>query len=69
MTLWEEIVAHYTRGAEQAANLERRWASLAGRVDKERHAAVAARFRTQVTDAAAWRDKCLTYFRQFAEAR
>ena len=68
-TLWEEIVAHYTRGAEEAADLERRWATLAGRIDKERHAAVAARFRKQVTDAAAWRDKCIAYFRRFAEAK
>jgi alpha-glucuronidase len=68
-TLWQEIIAHYTRGAQEAADLERRWQSIAGRVDPERHAAVAARFRQQVLDAAAWRDKCVGYFRQFAEPR
>ena len=68
-TLWEEIVAHYTRGAEEAATLERTWQSLAGRVDAERHAAVAARLRQQAIDAAAWRDKCVGYFAQFAAPR
>ncbi len=66
-TLWESIVAAYTRGAEEAAALERTWAALAGRVDGERHAAVAAKLRQQAIDAAAWRDKCVGYFRQFAE--
>lgn len=67
-TLWEEIVATYARGAAEAAELERTWRSLAGRVDPERHAAVAGRLRQQALDAAAWRDLCVSYFRQFAEA-
>jgi alpha-glucuronidase len=66
-TLWEDIVAAYTRGAAEAAGLERTWLSLASHVDAERHAAVAARLRQQALDAAAWRDKCVNYFRQFAE--
>ena len=37
-----------------------------GTVDDERHAAVAAKLRQQAIDAAAWRDKCLTYFAQFS---
>jgi alpha-glucuronidase len=65
-TLWDEIVAHYTRGAEEAAAFVPAWQSLASRVDAERHAAVAAKFRQQAADAAAWRDTCLAYFRQFA---
>jgi alpha-glucuronidase len=61
-TLWERLVAHYNNGAEQAASLERQWATLRGRVDPERFAAVAVRMRQQAEDAAAWRDKCLRYF-------
>ena len=67
-TLWEEIQAAYRRGAEEAAQFERDWQALAGRVDAERHAAVAAKLHQQAQDAAAWRDKCIAYFAQFAEA-
>jgi alpha-glucuronidase len=47
--------------------MPRAWAALAGSVDAERHAAVAARLQTQASDAAAWRDKCLAYFAQFSK--
>jgi alpha-glucuronidase len=63
-TLWPELVHRYTRGAERAGGFEARWQALAGRVDEARHAAVLAKFRKQAADAAAWRDKCLGYFRQ-----
>jgi alpha-glucuronidase len=65
-TLWEELVARYTRGADAARRMEERWAALRGQVDAERHQAVLARLRTQATDAAAWRDKCLKYFQGFS---
>ena len=65
-TLWQGLVAHYQKGAEQAAAMQTAWAALNGAVDAERHAAVAARLRQQATDAAAWRDKCLAYFAQFS---
>jgi alpha-glucuronidase len=65
-TLWEGLVAHYTRGAAEARVLEQRWASLRGKVDEGRHAAVAARLRKQTADAAAWSDKCLRYFQTFS---
>ncbi|AMY12339.1 Extracellular xylan exo-alpha-(1-_2)-glucuronosidase precursor [Luteitalea pratensis] len=66
-TLWDEIVSHYTRGAEGAAAFEQAWQSIAGQVDAERHVAVAAKLHQQAIDAAAWRDKCVAYFRQFAQ--
>jgi alpha-glucuronidase len=65
-SLWEELVAHYTRGAEQARGFEARWKRLEGRVDPERHRAVLAALGRQALDAAAWRDKCLRYFQQFS---
>jgi alpha-glucuronidase len=65
-TLWDEMVAHYGRGAEDAKAMAARWAGLKGRVDAERFEAVAAKLRRQVEDAAAWRDKCLRYFQQFS---
>jgi alpha-glucuronidase len=65
-TLWDELVRHYTRGAEEARVMEEHWAGLRGRVDEERFQAVLARLRRQVADAASWRDKCLRYFQQFS---
>jgi alpha-glucuronidase len=65
-TLWEELVAHYRRGAEAARGLEAQWSGLAGKVDAERHGAVLARLRRQSADAAAWAEKCLRYFQSFS---
>ena len=65
-TLWEELVREYTRGAEQARDLETRWKSLQGKVDDERHRAVQVKLHQQAEDAAAWRDKCLRYFGRFS---
>jgi alpha-glucuronidase len=42
------------------------WESLRGKVDDDRHRAVLAKLRTQAAEAAAWRDKSLTYFGQFS---
>jgi alpha-glucuronidase len=66
-TLWEGLVFHYTRGAERARDLVARWKALEGKVDAERHKAVAAKLRRQAEDAAAWRDKCLRYFQSFSK--
>jgi len=65
-TLWRELVAHYSRGAEGARGFVARWEALAGKLDAPRHEAVLARLRQQAADAAAWRDKCLAYFQQFS---
>jgi alpha-glucuronidase len=65
-TLWEGLVRHYRRGAEQAAQMVKAWESLRGKVDDERHRAVLAKLRTQAAEAAAWRDKSLAYFGQFS---
>jgi alpha-glucuronidase len=64
--LWVELVNHYRQGTLKARGLEQRWAALEGRVDRERHQAVAAKLRQQSADAAAWRDKCLGYFQGFS---
>lgn len=66
-TLWDELVRHYTRGAEAAADLERRWTALGGRIDEERYQAVGGRLQRQAADAAAWRDTCLRYFQAFSK--
>jgi alpha-glucuronidase len=66
-TLWDELVRHYTRGAEQARAMAAQWQSLRGRVDGERHDAVLGKLKQQADDAERWRDKCLKYFQQFSK--
>jgi alpha-glucuronidase len=66
-TLWDALVRHYTRGAEQARLMESRWTALQGKVDEERYQAVLAKLRTQAADATAWSDKALRYFQQFSK--
>jgi len=46
-TLWDELVAHYTRGADEARAFEERWVGLRGKVDAERHQAVLAKLHQQ----------------------
>ena len=73
-TGWRRAARCGTRSSRTTRAAQRRpprssrtWQSLAGQVDAERHAAVAAKLRQQAIDAAAWRDKCVGYFRQFAQ--
>jgi alpha-glucuronidase len=65
--LWDELVLHYVRGAEEARGFEASWTTLRGQVDDERYQAVLAKLHQQATDAAAWRDKCLRYFQTFSK--
>jgi alpha-glucuronidase len=67
VTLWDAIVRHYTKGAEEARLMEDRWTTLRGKVDDERFQAVLGKLRQQTADAAAWRDKILRYFQQFSK--
>ena len=66
-TLWQGLVDHYTRGAAKARGFVARWQTLKGKVDDARYAAVLDKLERQAADAAAWREKCLTYFHQFSK--
>ncbi len=66
-TLWDALCAKYHEGAQQAVALQTAWASLAGRVDAQRHTEVADRLVIQVRDSAAWRDQILKYFQTFSQ--
>ncbi len=61
-TLWDDLVAAYGRGVEEARGLETRWRALHRKIDEPRYEAVLAKLRRQTEDAAAWRDKCVSYF-------
>jgi alpha-glucuronidase len=65
-TLWEELGQHYARGAARARRFEQEWQSLSGRVDDQRHGAVARKLRQQAEEAGQWASKCMTYFQGFS---
>ena len=65
-TLWEELCEKYYSGAKDAEGLAKTWDSLSGKIDPQRHKAVADRLKIQVADSAKWRDQILTYFKQFS---
>jgi len=67
-TLWDELVAHYAHGADEARAFEERWTGLRGKVDAERHQAVLAKLHQQAIEAAQWRDRIVGYFRTRRDA-
>ncbi len=66
-TLWDELCLRYQRGVDWTRNANKTWASLAGKIDSESHAAVAAKLAIQAEDAIRWRDACLLYFQTFSK--
>jgi alpha-glucuronidase len=66
-TLWDEMVAHYTRGVESVSTMRKTWASLAPYVDAERHEEVSAFLAIQEKEAKWWRDACIAYFQSFSK--
>jgi alpha-glucuronidase len=61
-TLWEELVARYSRGVAAVAAMRRTWAALEPRIDRERFEQVAAFLAIQEDEAAWWRDASIAYF-------
>ncbi len=61
-TLWEALVARYSRGELKAAAMAEHWARLERYVDPERHADVAASLATQREEARWWRDASIAYW-------
>ncbi len=66
-TLWDELALHYQSGVDWVRATRSTWASLAGQIDPERHAAIAKKLAIQERDAIWWRDACLLYFQTFAK--
>ena len=61
-TLWRELVAHYRRGVDQVAAMQKTWAGLAAHVDSRRYAQVRDFLAIQHREAVWWHDACLAYF-------
>lgn len=67
-TLWQELVATYRRGAQEAALFPERWKQVEGRVDPERFEKVLGLLETQASEAGAWSEHCVSYFRSRMES-
>lgn len=65
--LWDALCEKYQIGVTGAAELQRTWQSLAGKVDARRHKEVADRMAIQAADSAKWREEILQYFAQFSK--
>ena len=61
-TLWEELVAHYTKGVETVVHNRAVWQSLKPYVDEERFEETDAYFGAEEKEARWWRDASIAYF-------
>ncbi|UNK41602.1 alpha-glucuronidase [Luteimonas sp. S4-F44] len=64
--LWDELVQRYDRGVATVRAMRSTWAGLAGRLDAERHAQVAAFLAIQEQEAQWWRDASIAYFQSIS---
>ena len=65
-TLWDELCEKYYSGTDSLRVMHVQWLSLKSIIDPEIFASVEKRFEKHMTDAAIWRDTCLTYFQKFS---
>jgi alpha-glucuronidase len=65
-SLWEELLNRYDSGVGAVASMRTAWSRLAGRVDAERHAEVAAMLGVQLREANWWRDASLAYWQSIS---
>jgi alpha-glucuronidase len=66
-TLWDELVAHYTRGVEGVAKMQATWDAQKAYVDAERFEQVRAYLAIQREEAQWWRDACIAYFQSISK--
>jgi alpha-glucuronidase len=67
--VWDELAFHYQSGVDWVRTTRATWATLAGMIDPERHAAISRKLAIQERDAVWWRDACLLYFQSFSKER
>jgi alpha-glucuronidase len=66
-TLWEELLSHYYKGAEDVEGMRKTWQSVKGKVDEQRFREVDMMLQIQEKEAKWWRDACLLYFQTFSK--
>jgi alpha-glucuronidase len=67
LSVWDELVRHYTQGVETVRDMRATWSTLAAYVDIERHAEVSAFLAIQEQEATWWRDATLAYFQSVSK--
>jgi alpha-glucuronidase len=63
---WDELVYRYQMGVQYVTWMRETWDSLEPYIDARRFAEVKAKLAQHETDAAAWRDTCVNYWRTFS---
>ncbi|MBO9713431.1 alpha-glucuronidase family glycosyl hydrolase [Sphingomonas sp.] len=66
-TLWDELVIHYDRGVDEVREMQARWATLEGKVDKQRYAEVKNFLEIQLDEALWWRNASIAYFQSISK--
>lgn len=66
-TLWEELVSHYYKGAEEVSQMQRTWDKIDGMIDYQRFNHVKQLLKAQHDEAIWWRDGSLLYFQTFSK--
>jgi len=66
-TLWDELVARYTRGVEGVRQMRATWAGLRSLIDEERYSQIATFLAIQEKEAKWWRDASIAYFQTFSK--
>ncbi len=61
-TVWEELVARYSRGVAEVAAMRAEWAKLSGKVDAGRFQQVSEFLKIQEKEAKWWRDASIAYW-------
>ena len=61
-TLWQSLVAHYSRGIATVEEMQAEWASLKGQIDPERFNQVTDYLKIQHEEAQWWRDASIAYW-------
>lgn len=68
LTLWQALQKHYQKGVDYVKSMKEEWASLKGKIDKQRFEHVQKQLDMQLENAIQWRDTCLKYFETFAKS-
>jgi alpha-glucuronidase len=67
-TLWEDLCEKYEAGTAFVDTMLASWGSLEKSLDPVLFGHVKSRLEKQKTDAAIWRDTCLSYFQKFSRS-
>ena len=65
--LWDELVLHYDRGVAEVVQMNRTWAGLRQKIERDRWQMVASDLRREQDEARWWRDASIAYWESLAK--